>query len=89
MTEQQAEKLFIEKIGYCEGCRIKDDTLVVHHLEKKLSHPDKRFDVDNWCVLCWKCHLITEQGGYVRAKKYTAKEFNDYLKNVIIKKRKR
>lgn len=82
--EIKEEKEFIEKIGYCQGCGARNESLVIHHLEKKLSHPEQRFDKKNWRVLCWKCHLITEQGGSIRGRKFTAKEFNDKLKKTSL-----
>ena len=57
--------------------------MVVHHLEKKLSHPELRMEKSNWVVLDLKCHLITEVGGEFNRVKYTAKEFNNYLKEII------
>ena len=80
--ETKLIKEHIALIGHCEACGIKDESLVVHHLEKKLSHPELRMERSNWIVLDWKCHLITEVGGMFNDKKYTAKEFNDYLKEI-------
>jgi hypothetical protein len=80
--ETKLIKEYIALIGHCEACGIKNDSLVVHHLEKKLSHPELRMEKSNWIVLDWKCHLITEVGGVFNGKKYTAKEFNDYLKEI-------
>ena len=73
--ETKILKEHIEKVGYCEACGVKNDSLVIHHLQKKLSHPELRFEPSNWIVLCYICHSKTENG-------LNTKQFNDYLKEI-------
>jgi len=85
--ETKLEKEFIERIGRCEHCGVQNETLIVHHTEKKLSHPEARYDQNKWVVLCVGDHRITEEGGKDRfGRKWEAKEFNDHLKEYLKQK---
>lgn len=74
--ETKILKAHIEKIGKCQNCGRIDDSLVIHHLYKKLSHPELRMNPKFWVVLCFTCHSMTENGR-------NTKEFNDKLKDII------
>lgn len=73
--EIEIERKYIEKVGECESCGHIGEDLIVHHLEKKLSHPELRFNKLYWIVLCVICHKKTEEGR-------NTKEFNDNLKKI-------
>ena len=78
--EIEMERDYIEEIGHCEHCGIEDDTLIVHHCKSKLKYPQLRHNKKYWKVLCNIDHDITERGGKDRFnKKWSAKEFDDYL----------
>lgn len=79
--EVKEHKRFIMEHPYCEmcGCSL-IELLCVHHILKKGRYTEYRNDKRNWARLCWKCHLLTENGGIYKGKKVSAKEFNDQIK---------
>lgn len=82
--ETKLEKEFIERIGRCEHCGHQGEDLIVHHTEKKLSHPEARYNMQKWIVLCGIDHGITENKGTDRfGREWEAGEFNDHLKEYL------
>lgn len=40
----------------CQICGMHKGSLVVHHLDSFMDHPDKRTEMSNGITLCWSCH---------------------------------
>lgn len=55
-TDKEFQLEFLKKHPYCFFCGKKADC--GHHILRKLNHNDQRFDEDNVCPVCWKCHNL-------------------------------
>lgn len=43
----------------CQHCYTKEN-LHIHHIEKRKTHPELQYDVNNGITLCGRCHKIFE-----------------------------
>ena len=53
-------KEVLKRDGYiCQKCKKANINLHVHHKERWIDAPARRFDINNGITLCGKCHKLT------------------------------